>query len=736
MEVQDFKNAAGRCSSNTVDVQQKNTPAGNERPKSGRGGFRACVGGIKLIPSGCRWLGFIIASVLISTQSANSQDGHGKGGVVRLDDVVVTASRLSDRIAGSSATVITARDIERSPGRTIPEILSVEAGIRFTDLYGSNNGAGQTIDVRGFGEPATANTLILINGRRLTDLDLAAVDFSSIPLASIERIEILRGNLGSVLYGGGAQGGVINIITKTDSARGMHGDVKVQYGSDDFRWASFSASQGAEAYSVSVFGNYVSSDGYRENNDLKQKNLTTELRRHGDQGDLFVHLDLDNQRLGLPGGRIVDPSTGQNDLANPKEAQTPNDFAFQNGTALVLGGNFEWTDSVEFVLDASVRRKDQDSDFRNQDQSRDTVLTTWGLTPRINLDTLVFDNGLSGTMGLDVYYVDYNSDRKRNPQSAPFTRVKGRQSSFAIYAQNTLEVTPGFSITGGARLERINFTAGDTAFPNNPGSFGFPQTTFRPSLTDIDVEYAWNLGFDYDLGKNFDLYGHVGRGYRTPTIDERSGTAFALNTFELDNQLSQEVEAGFRGGFGGVNVDFRTFFMKTKNEIRFDPDDSTTFGANENVDPIHRYGLEASAGAKPLEGLSLNGNLTLMRARFASGQFRGKDVPLVPSAVLSGGLSWNILDWLTLDTTLTYEDDRRLVNDEAATGSFPKLSGYTVWDLKLGGSYKSLQWSAAIQNLLDEDYQNFGTASDTTPGRFSVQTLPGRTFMLSIGARL
>ena len=67
--------------------------------------------------------------------------------------------------------------------------------------------------------------------------------------------------------------------------------------SDDFRGASFSASQGAEAYSVSMFGNYVSSDGYRENNDLKQKNLTAELRRHGDRGDFFVHLYLDNQPL-------------------------------------------------------------------------------------------------------------------------------------------------------------------------------------------------------------------------------------------------------------------------------------------------------------------------------------------------------------------------------------------------------------------------------------------------------
>ena len=681
-------------------------------------------------------LGLALAATLIwlgSDSTALAQGNDKTEGVQIAPEVVVTASRLGAGLTGSSTTVITADDIKQSPGRTIPEVLSFEAGVRFTDLYGSTNGAGQTIDMRGFGEPATANTLILINGRRLSDLDLASVDFSSIPLDSIERIEILRGNSGSVLYGGGIQGGAINIVTKSKAARGAHGNLSTGYGSDVFREIKFSSTQGTDDYSVSVFGNYVDSHGYRDNNNLRQKNFTADLRRHGDRGDLFVRIDLDNQSLGLPGGRIIDPSTGQNDLTDPRGAQTPLDFALKNGLALALGGTFNWNDSIELVLDASVRRKDQDSDFRKSDQGRDTVLTTWGLTPRVNLDTAVLNNNLSSTMGVDLYYVDYNSDRKRNPSSAPFTRVKGRQYSIAVYAQNTVELTPRFAATFGIRMERVKFTAGDTAFPGNPGSFGFPQTTFRPTLTDADNQHAWNLGFDYHLVKDIDVYGHIGRGYRTPTIDERSGTAFALNTFELNNQSSREIEAGTRFKIGPASFDTRVYFMKTRNEIRFDPDDSNTFGANENVDPIHRYGLEGRAGAKLNEEVSVKGNLTLMRARFASGQFEDKDVPLVPNIVVSGGLSWKILKWLTLDTTLTYEGERRLGNDEA--GTFPVLSGFTLWDVKLGGEYKFLTWSATVNNLLDEDYQTFGTASDTTPGRFSVQTLPGRTFMLKIGTK-
>ena len=155
-----------------------------------------------------------------------------------LPTVVVTASRLVNDAntlslassVGAFTTVITNDRIKQSPGKTIPEILSFEAGIQFQDLYGSTNGAGQTIDMRGFGEPATANTLILINGRRLTDLDLAAVDFSSIPRESIDRIEITRGNVGGVLYGGGAEGGARRVESQRQPVQGCPGQGCVRVG--------------------------------------------------------------------------------------------------------------------------------------------------------------------------------------------------------------------------------------------------------------------------------------------------------------------------------------------------------------------------------------------------------------------------------------------------------------------------------------------------------------------------
>ena len=67
--------------------------------------------------------------------------------------------------------------------------------------------------MRGFGIFGDQNTLVLLDGQRISENEQASVNWSAIPLSAIERIEIMRGS-GAVLYGGGATGGTINIITK------------------------------------------------------------------------------------------------------------------------------------------------------------------------------------------------------------------------------------------------------------------------------------------------------------------------------------------------------------------------------------------------------------------------------------------------------------------------------------------------------------------------------------------
>ena len=113
----------------------------------------------------------------------------------------------------------------------MPDILSREVGVQVQHLLSSTNGSRDGVDLRGFGAFAQSNVLILVNGRRYQDFDLQGFDFSSIPLNSIERIEITRGNSSTVLYGDGAIGGSINIVLKKGSSPDAQNRVEALAGS-------------------------------------------------------------------------------------------------------------------------------------------------------------------------------------------------------------------------------------------------------------------------------------------------------------------------------------------------------------------------------------------------------------------------------------------------------------------------------------------------------------------------
>ena len=131
---------------------------------------------------------------------AFAQDGAGQGSEIdlasafELPPIITSASRLSAGLSSSSVTVVEREAIDRHPGLTIPEILATEAGLHIRDLFGNGNESA-TVDIRGFGEQAGQNVLVLVDGRKINDLDLSGVQFSLVPRASIQRIEVLRGKI-------------------------------------------------------------------------------------------------------------------------------------------------------------------------------------------------------------------------------------------------------------------------------------------------------------------------------------------------------------------------------------------------------------------------------------------------------------------------------------------------------------------------------------------------------------
>ncbi len=163
-----------------------------------------------------RWINCcVIFMALVLPGSIQAEDEKkDEASETTLEEVVVTATRQAEKISSVPAhvSVITENDIKNSTARDIPDLLRTQAGIQVNDVTG--NKRSFSVDLRGFGEAASLNTLVLVDGRRVNQPDLSGSDWTLISLNRVERIEVIRGGRGSVLYGDNAGGGVINIITK------------------------------------------------------------------------------------------------------------------------------------------------------------------------------------------------------------------------------------------------------------------------------------------------------------------------------------------------------------------------------------------------------------------------------------------------------------------------------------------------------------------------------------------
>ncbi len=658
-----------------------------------------------------------------------------------LPAINVNASRLVSGIVGTSTSVITAEDIARSPAQSIQEIIAQTPGVQLSSLNGGINGAQTNIDLRGFGAFATANTLILINGRRINDVDLAGVDLSTIPRDSIARIEITRGNSGAVLYGDNAVGGVVNIVTKT-GASGPPVTMRTEAGIGSFiqRQGAVSASVNQGPWSTSFYGNMVKSDGYRVNNALDQRNGVGEIRYSTPEFTAFFNLSGDDQRLGLPGGRTVDPTIGLNQLLTDRRGTaSPFDFANKQGVNATAGFTKSLWDGAELIVDGGVRNKKQQASFFGNDPSLpfgyvDTTLQTWSITPRLNIKNRMF--GLASTIltGIDYYDASYHSDRPEFQGAPPVHVYDLSQQTLAAYWQQTVGILPSTDISYGARVQRTSVKAADALDPAAPGYFGDAQAL---PLNSDEVQHALHVGIEHRFNDVFTVFGRAASAFRTPNVDERvaSGPSFdssfvaIAGNFTLKTQTSNDVEGGIRIKAGKFEMQSSLYNMNLSNEIHYDP---VNF-FNYNLDPTRRYGSETSASYRVSDTLLFRGGTAYTRAVFREGLYAGNDIPLVSRFSANAGVTWNIWEkYVVADAAVRYWSSRRMDNDQPNVQ--PVIPANATVDFKLSGAYQHIFWSLSVNNLFDAQYYDYAIASSFAQGVFNAYPLPGRTYLLKVGA--
>lgn len=170
--------------------------------------------------------------------------------------IIVTANRSEQNINDTLAAVevITRQDIERIQPESITDLLQSIAGLDI--VY--NGGAGQSSALFTRGTNSD-HTLLLIDGVRIGSATLGVKNFSSIPVAQIERIEIVKGPR-AALWGSDAIGGVIQIFTRR--LENGESSTSLSFGSESYNNANISAGFGNKAIKNTVTLSYEKSDGF------------------------------------------------------------------------------------------------------------------------------------------------------------------------------------------------------------------------------------------------------------------------------------------------------------------------------------------------------------------------------------------------------------------------------------------------------------------------------------------
>lgn len=601
------------------------------------------------------------------------------------EPVIVTATRFEDPAARFpiGVQVITEEDIRRSTAATVPELLRGLAGIRTRDLSGSPN---LQVDMRGFGIFGDQNTLVLLDGVRISENEQAPVNWSAIPISAIDRIEILRGG-GSVLYGSGATGGTLNIITKSPRSGERSGEVYGGAGTYETREARIGANLAGRDGGLRLNAGHYESDNYRDNNRVSIDNAQADARWSVAGGTLYAKFGADDQRLGLPGA-ISEAQIAE----NPRQAATPGDFSTLRSNYVNVGGEAGMGSSVA-AINIGYREKDTDASFFVGTPFRNNVeakVRVWSVTPRLKIPHKL--GGRDNELVLGADYDDWDLDSTAGPSIVGRPQATNRNS--ALYAQQVTRFSEDTSVSLGLRGQRVTYAVTDAA---NPGA----ADSRTRDLT------AYEVSARQRLERSLFLYGKVGTSFRVPNVNDIY-SLFTASVTPLEPQTSRDLEIGVDAGAGPGRYRVALYRMDMENEIFFDP---ITF-TNRNLEPTRRYGVEAEGRWSAGGAFDAFANYTFAVAEFRSGSFggisiAGNEVPLVPKHAFNVGSGWRFARRTRLDAVLRFVGEQVFDGDETNTFG-RKMPAYTVVDVKLSHEAGGWRVDGGVRNLFNEKYFTYG----------------------------
>jgi len=622
-----------------------------------------------------------------------------------MDTVVVTATRIAQhnyKIA-SNVTVITREEIESSNAQNIPDVLKEALGVYVYDLSTAKT---SVLDMRGMGDSATRNILVLVNDRKINNVDISGADLIQIPIDAVERIEIIRGS-SSVLYGDNAVGGVVNIITKKGEGE-FSGRIGSTYGSYDARAVDLEVSGEKNNVSYYFYSKYFDQRGFRQNSDVLSKDFSTRLGyEFSPQLSTEFSFGWHKDRFGLPGGLSLTEIETLGRRASTEESN----FATTKDKYFDL--SFDMTPWPEdgyignFIIDLSYRDRDVFDIFFGSETYRET--NTIGINAKYIFDHTIFDQDMNFVMGIDYY--DHENDIKGSGTNLVDLTIS--KEEFGIYSFVQYEVIDDLYANIGTRFHKANYA--------------FSQRDVAIDEKQSPKESVSMVGMKWDYGKGSNIHFNVQQSFRFLATDEwynssnfpAFGITPSLNT-NLKQQTGIQYEIGMKHNYKDkVTFNVTPYWMDNKNEIFFDP----TLFINSNYDKTRRVGVEF--GAKTdlekffevefLDSLEFFTNYTYQEPTFNGGANDKKDIPIVPRHQAGAGLITKFLKNYHVSLLGRYVGSRFDLNDTLNTT--PRLKPHYVLDGKVTYTNDNFEAFLAVNNLLDTKYNSYSVKSAFGPAK-------------------
>jgi len=638
--------------------------------------------------------------------------------------VTVAATRLPAAPAPlaevpAHVTIIDRERIERSGAATLQDLLALEAGVVLYDQVG--NDLEKTLDLRGLA--TGAGTRVLLDGAPLNDSRNNALALELIPLAALERVEIVRGSTGA-LHGGGSEAGAIHLITRAGAP--ASGGLSVAAGSDAASRLAGDLGLARGRFDVFAAASREDSAGFRENSG-------------GDLRRLAAAVGVD-----LGGGRRLALSAvdGRTDLGNPgaltaaELASDPYhapfnqvDFSAQRLTQAAL--NYRGPLTARTRVSANAFARERSSRILSTGRSAalfggfylDSDAAGRGATAQVTHrrgrhELAAGAEWLEGETDARGYFTSPEDPGSVDPGS-PDSQNTARRGTLALYAQERFRPVPAVGLVLGLRADRDRVRYEDALDPALDASRSFS-------------ELSLSAGATWQVAARHALYAARGEAFLPPTVEELFSFPLFFSNPDLKPEDSVSVEIGWRADFPRTQLTAGLFRLDTDDEIVFVPDPPPAFtGANRNIGRTRRRGLEASLRAQATRRLALFGTLGLIEAEIRSGADRGRDVPLVPGTRVAAGFDLELPARADLAVDALYVGaqvlDADTANAEARLAFYAVVNARAGWRPAPAGPRLYVE----ARNLFDRAYATRGIFA----GEAFFTPAPGRRYLFGAAWR-